>query len=421
VTGRPHSAGRSLVPCSGGLPGDSFAGPARRLRPLRAGLPARFQRYDWPTGTLGEWIGIRPPGSVVAEGVYLLRPWLRPYRDFSIYVDTPRELRQHRLHARGENDEDWIARWTAAEDAGSPLVVVLACALVRLWGWPEAVASLAAAVVVLGAGAISLDQARAEAELLGPVIGFLAAVLVLAQCCDGEGLFRACGAWMARTAARRPRRLLVAVFVLASVVTAVLSLDAAVVLLTPVVFATAARLGARPRPHVYACTHLSNTASVLLPISNLTNLLAFAASGLSFTRFAALMALPWLVAIGAEYAVFQRFFATDLDAGAPASAAGGPPEVPVFALAVVAATLAGLVVASAAGVNPAWAALAGGAVLGGRALAQRRTTPAALASAANVPFLAFVLRCWCLDLIPDSDQVRGIYVVTNPDKLSRLG
>jgi hypothetical protein len=26
-----------------------------------------------------------------------------------------------------------------------------------------------------------------------------------------------------------------------------------------------------------------------------------------------------------------------------------------------------------------------------------------------------------LDLIPDGDQVRGIYVVTNPDKLSRLG
>ena len=193
---------------------------------------------------------------------------------------------------------------------------VLACALVRPWGWPEAVVAVPAAAVVLGAGAISLDQARAEAERLGPVIGFLAAVLVLAQLCDDEGLFRACGAWMARTAAGRPRRLLAAVFVLASVVTAVLSLDAAVVLLTPVVFATAARLGARPRPHVYACTHLANTASLLLPVSNLTNLLAFAASGLSFTRFAALMALPWLVAIGAEYAVFRRFFATDLDAGA---------------------------------------------------------------------------------------------------------
>ncbi|HEY5986083.1 MAG TPA: hypothetical protein VIV12_06810, partial [Streptosporangiaceae bacterium] len=46
----------------------------------------------------------------------------------------------------------------------------------------------------------------------------------------------------------RARRLLVLVFVVAAVTTAVLSLDATVVLLTPVVFATAARVGARPRP-----------------------------------------------------------------------------------------------------------------------------------------------------------------------------
>ena len=157
---------------------------------------------------------------------------------------------------------------------------MLACAVVRPWGWPEAV--VAAAGVVIGIGAISLGQARAEAARLGPVIGFLAAVLVLAQLCDDEGLFTACGAWMARAAAGRPRRLLASVFAVASVITAVLSLDATIVLLTPVVFATAARLGARPRPHVYACTHLSNTASLLLPVSNLTNLLAFAASGLSF-------------------------------------------------------------------------------------------------------------------------------------------
>lgn len=50
--------------------------------------------------------------------------------------------------------------------------------------------------------------------------------------------------------------------------TAVLSLDATVVLLRPVVFATAARVGVRPRPHVYACTHWANLASLVLPVSN---------------------------------------------------------------------------------------------------------------------------------------------------------
>ncbi|MFE9428505.1 arsenic transporter [Kitasatospora sp. NPDC006697] len=271
------------------------------------------------------------------------------------------------------------------------LAAVLVCAVVRPRGLPEAVVAVPAAGIVIACGAITPAHALEEANQLGPVIGFLAAVLVLAQLCDDEGLFQACGAWMARTAVGRPRRLLVQVFAVASVITAVLSLDATVVLLTPVVFATAGRLGARPRPHVYACAHLSNTASLLLPVSNLTNLLAFATSGLSFTRFAALMALPWLVAIGVEYAVMRRFFAADLDAGTEAPADGPMPELPLFALLTVAGTLAGFVLASALSIDPAWAAFAGALVLAGRALAQRRTTPRALLRSAAVPFLAFVL------------------------------
>lgn len=180
-------------------------------------------------------------------------------------------------------------------------------------------------------------------------------------------------------------------FAAASLITAVLSLDATVVLLTPVVFATAVRLRARPKPHIYACAHLSNTASLLLPVSNLTNLLAFAASGLSFTRFAALMALPWLVAISTEYVVFRRFFAPCLDAGAEPAPAADPPEVPVFVLVTVVCTLWGFVITDVLGINPAWAALAGAAVLAVRALARRRTTPSALVRAAAVPFLLFVL------------------------------
>ncbi|MFJ3192076.1 arsenic transporter [Streptomyces griseoviridis] len=271
------------------------------------------------------------------------------------------------------------------------LVAVLAAAVLRPKGLPEAVVAVPAAGIVIATGAITLDHAREEVERLGPVVGFLAAVLVLAHCCDVEGLFQACGAWMARHAAGSPTRLLTAVFVLASVITAVLSLDATVVLLTPVVIATAARAGVLARPHLYACAHLSNTASLLLPVSNLTNLLAFEASGLSFTRFAALMALPWVVAIGAEYLVFRRFFRADLAAPLHAPESGEPPELPRFALITVGCTLAGFVVASTAGIEPAWVACAGALVLAVRVLARRRDTALSVVRSASPAFLAFVL------------------------------
>jgi arsenical pump membrane protein len=181
------------------------------------------------------------------------------------------------------------------------------------------------------------------------------------------------------------------VFAVAAVTTAVLSLDATVVLLTPVVFATTARVGLRARPHVYATAHLANSGSLLLPVSNLTNLLAFAVSGLSFTRFAVLMAPGWLLVIGIEYVVFRRFFRADLAAAAPQPSPARRPEVPVFTLAVLGLTLAGFAVASLAGINPAWAALAGALVLAAWALARRRVTVRGVAAATSPLFCLFVL------------------------------
>jgi uridine kinase len=86
------------------------------LQPIQRGDVARFRRYDWASNALNGWIEVQPHGVVIVEGVYLLRHWLRPYWDFSVYVDTPRHLRLSRAYARGENDAGWIERWAAAED-----------------------------------------------------------------------------------------------------------------------------------------------------------------------------------------------------------------------------------------------------------------------------------------------------------------
>lgn len=271
------------------------------------------------------------------------------------------------------------------------LLCVLAFAVVRPRGLPEAVAAVPAAAVVVAVGAVSPQAAWAQTRELLPVVGFLAAVLVLSQLCADDGLFAAAGDLVARACHRRTGRLLAGVFVVASLTTAVLSLDATVVLLTPVVFATARRVGARPRPHVYATAHLANSASLLLPVSNLTNLLAFAASGLTFPRFAALMGPAWLLVIVVEYVVFRRFFRADLAAGADRTPTDVRTPVPVLTLVVLALTLAGFVVASLAGVAPAWAALGGVLVLGGRSLARRRSTVGELVRAAGPLFCLFVL------------------------------
>jgi arsenical pump membrane protein len=83
------------------------------------------------------------------------------------------------------------------------LVAVLAWAVTRPRGWPEAVIAVPAAVCLIAAGAIQAGTALDQARRIGPVIGFLAAILVLAHLCDDAFSGPAAGGW--RAAARAGR------------------------------------------------------------------------------------------------------------------------------------------------------------------------------------------------------------------------
>ena len=89
------------------------------LAPLSRGEGARYQRYDWDEHRLGDWISLPGQGTVVVEGVYVLRVELRRYASVSIWVDTPRDVRLARgIERDGEAARSrWTEEWMPAEDA----------------------------------------------------------------------------------------------------------------------------------------------------------------------------------------------------------------------------------------------------------------------------------------------------------------
>jgi arsenical pump membrane protein len=221
---------------------------------------------------------------------------------------------------------------------------------------------------------------------------------VVAEVCAAEGVFAAVGTLVARAGRGSPRRMLRLTFLAAALTTAVLSLDATVVLLTPVVAAAATSTLVGPRPAVHACARLANSASLLLPVSNLTNLLALPSlPTLSFLGFAVLMAPVWLAVIAVEYVGHRLFFARDL-ARVPSAPPPAPhdAELPVVPLVVVGLMLVGFAALSPLGVEPAWVALAAALVLTAYSVARRRVSAATVWHATHLSFAVFVL---CLGVV----------------------
>jgi arsenical pump membrane protein len=156
-------------------------------------------------------------------------------------------------------------------------------------------AAVAACLLVIAAGALTHDAATRIVERAAPILGFLVAVTVLAELADAAGVFDVAARWAAHAARGRTRKLFFLVVLLASATTVLLSLDTTAVLLTPVVLAMCTQLELDPLPFALATVWLANTTSLLLPVSNLTNLLAAGRLQMSAAAFAGHMWLPTLM------------------------------------------------------------------------------------------------------------------------------
>ena len=282
------------------------------------------------------------------------------------------------------------------------LVAMLAAAFGHPRGRVEAAARVLGATATMATGLLTWGEARTAVAQLAPVVAFLVTILVVSDVCARAGVFTAAAQRVSRWSAGRATRLFTGIFLLAALVTITLSLDATVVLLTPVVLAAGLARGASyasraaapedpgTAPESWACLRMANSASLLLPVSNLTNLLALPHLDLTFTGFAARMAPVLAAVLVVEYAGLRLVFRKRFDdAGPPAP--GDSIPLPVFPVVVVAVMLVGFAVLSPLGGQPWWASSVAAAVLAVWAVRRGLARPIHVAHAAHPGFAIWVL------------------------------
>ena len=189
------------------------------------------------------------------------------------------------------------------------------------------------------------DAIRAAASQDWPPFVLVAGLLLIGTVAEADGLFAALGARAERLGGG-PVVLLAALLGCEAVVTAVLNLDTAVVFLTPIVLHSARRRECDERPFLYGTLLMANGASILLPGSNLTNLIVLAHSRTSGAAFAKTMVLPWLFVVCLTIGFVAIVFRLGHEGGTPSPLP--PLRFGIGTTAVVAAAVLVLVLPNAA-------------------------------------------------------------------------
>ena len=200
-----------------------------------------------------------------------------------------------------------------------------------------------AAALAIG---LAPHDAAAAAAQSWPAFVLVAGLLLLGLVAGADGLFEAAGRLVARVGGSHGVVLLAASSVLIAVVSAVLNLDTAVTFLTPVVIVAARRRSMAVEPFCYLTVLLANAGSLLLPGSNLTNLIVLGTTHVSGSTFTLHMLPAWIAAVVSVPVVVALWWRRHLHAGAAAEGKDrARPRIGVGLVGVVLAVVAMLVLA----------------------------------------------------------------------------
>jgi arsenical pump membrane protein len=245
--------------------------------------------------------------------------------------------------------------------------------------------------LLLGGGVAAAVAAvaapRAAGHALGqawPAFALVTGLIAIGYVANAEGVFAAIGGHAARMRGGSTL-LFVILMLLVCLVTVVLNLDTSVTFLTPVLIAAAQQRDLDERRFLYGCVFMSNAASLLLPGSNLTNLIVLRAEHVTGGQFALRMLPAWVAAVTATGLVTWLAF--------PSSAGGAGESIPrtsapIGAGAVGAVAAGALVIATP---DPALPVLILGVVV--LAIAHLRGTlaPSRVRDAVDLPVLLGLL------------------------------
>ncbi len=229
-------------------------------------------------------------------------------------------------------------------------------------------AALLGAVLMVATGVMRPEQAYAAVDYNTLVL--LLGMMIICAYLSLAGFFDWAADWVLR-AARTPRRLLLYLILTSGMLSALLVNDTICLMLTPLVVTVIARGRLPLLPYLLALAMSANIGSVATLVGNPQNMIIGHLSGIPFVDFTLSLAPVAAVGLALQYAVLHFGFRRTLSTG-PIAVTPGPTRQPDTRLLVLSLGTLGLVfIGFVAGLNLAWTALSGGALL--MVLARRDT------------------------------------------------